>query len=288
VDVHPEIGCEVHSDDELGALLGAPVQRRTQLQCWPLSLVEEIETAAGARWVYKAQRLMPVEPRFYRAVAGRTSVVPAARVLTDDGASSTMLLEHLGQPVAIDGLSEAATLALAHEVVDAIATLPGGLPSHLDWGSVESWAGCADWVTAGLVDLVGDGRFVRVDAEDIAFLRSWSRSPAVRAAVQGPTRLTCNDIKLDQVFRRGDGSIAVVDWALPVVAPGELDLVGLLESAGIDSLGHVDAAVFGMYWFRLVHWAVLAKVDLLPDMPELFDVWAALGIDKVRRAAGGV
>jgi hypothetical protein len=29
---------------------------------------------------------------------------------------------------------------------------------------------------------------------------------------------------------------------------------------------------------------VLAKLELLPDMPELFDVWAALGTDKVRRA----
>lgn len=284
---HPEIGCDVHTDEELGGLLAAVVRRRTQLHCWPLSLVEEIETATGERWIYKAQRLMPVEPMLYRAVAGRTSVVPAARVLTDDGVSSTMLLEHLGEPVAVDGLPEATVVALAHEVVDAIGTLPDGLPHHLDWGSLASWERCVDWVTAGLRDLVGDGRFVQVSADDLALVRSWSSSPAVRAAVEGPTRLTCNDIKLDQVFRRDDGSIAVVDWALPVVAPGDLDLVGLLESAGIDPLGHVDAAVYGMYWFRLVHWAVHAKVDLLPDVPELFDVWAALGIDKVRRAAEG-
>src|SRR5688500_4853257 len=95
-----------------------------------------------------------------------------------------------------------------------------GLPNHLDWGSTESWSRCVDWVTDGLADLAQDGRFVRVDGDDIALLRSWSRSPAVRAAVEGPTRLTCNDIKLDQVFRRADGTIAVVDWALPVVAPG--------------------------------------------------------------------
>jgi hypothetical protein len=29
---------------------------------------------------------------------------------------------------------------------------------------------------------------------------------------------------------------------------------------------------------------VLAKHELIPGMPDLFDVWAALGIDKVRRA----
>jgi hypothetical protein len=86
------------------------------------------------------------------------------------------------------------------------------------------------------------------------------------------------------VFRRADGRIAVVDWAIPVIAPGELDMVGLLDSAGIEPLDHVEAATVGLYWFRLVHWAVLAKVELIPGMPDLFDVWAALGIDKVRRS----
>lgn len=279
--MHPEIGCEVHSDDELGEVLGLAVRRRTQLQCWPLSLVEEVETVDGNRWIYKAQRLMPVEPAFYRAVDGRTSVVPAGRVLTDDGLSSTMVLEHLGSPLAVDGLPESAVVELAREVVSAIGTLPEGLPSHLDWGSLASWHTTADWVTEGLVLLIGDGRFTRVTPHDIAFLRSWSRSPAVHDAVDGPTRLTCNDIKFDQVFRRADGAIAVVDWAIPVVAPGELDLVGLLNSAGIEPLHHVEPATVGLYWFRLVHWAVLAKLELIPDMPELFDVWAALGVDKV-------
>ena len=250
--------------------------------------MEELETAAGERWIYKAQRLMPVEPQFYRAVAGLSSVVPAARVLTDDGVSSTMLLEHLGSPVSIDGLSEPAVVALGREVVGAIGRLPGGLPSHLDWGSIESWHASLDWVADGLADLVGDGRFARVSTDDIAFLRAWGRSPAVHAVVAGPTRLTCNDIKFDQVFRRADGTIAVVDWAIPVVAPGDLDLVGLLESAGIDPLHHVEAATFGLYWFRLIHWAVLAKLELIPGMPELFDVWAATGTDKVRRADGGL
>jgi hypothetical protein len=32
---------------------------------------------------------------------------------------------------------------------------------------------------------------------------------------------------------------------------------------------------------------VLAKLQLIPEMPELFDVWAAQGIDKVRRADEG-
>jgi len=283
VEIHPEIGCDVHTDDELGALLGSPLVRRTRLQCWPLSLVEEIETATGEQWIYKAQRLLPVEPALYRAVGGRSSVVPAARVLTDDGVSSTMLLEHLGSPVAIEGMSEPAVVALAREVVDAIAGLPDGLPCHLDWGSIESWRAVADWVLDGLTTLVGDARFTRVTDDDIAFLRGWSQSAEVNAAIEATTQLTCNDIKFDQVFRRADGSIAVVDWAVPVVAPGDLDLVGLLTSAGIDPLRHVDPAVFGMYWFRLVHWAVLSKLELIPDMPELFDIWAEVGAGNVRR-----
>jgi hypothetical protein len=285
VERHPDIDCDVHTTDELDALLGSPVVRRDELQCWPLSLVQEVETASGERWIYKAQRLMPVEPRFYEAVAGRTTVVPSARVLTDDGVSSTMLLEHLGSPVSVAGLTEPEVITFCREIVAAVGTLPPGLPHHLDWGSAESWHECADWVLDGLGALVGDGRFVRVSADDIDFLRTWSRSGAVHAAVDGPTRLTCNDIKLDQVFRRADGSLAVVDWAIPVVAPGDLDLVGLLNSADIDPLPHVDAAVFGLHWFRLAHWAVLSKLELLPWMPELFDTWASMGVANVRRAA---
>ena len=287
VEQHRDLGCAVHTDDELTDLLGSTVVRRDVLHSWPLSLVEELETAAGDRWIYKAQRLLPVEPAFYRAAASRTTLLPAARVLTDDGVSSTMLLEHLGSPVSVEGLGEPEIVALAHEVVDAVATLPEGLPHHLDWGSRASWHAVVDWVLDGLRTLGADGRFARVANADVEFLSAWASSPAVHAAVDGPTRLTCNDIKFDQVFRRTDGHLAVVDWAIPVIAPGDLDLVGLLESAGIDPLRHVDREVCCLSWFRLVHWAVLAKLSLIPEVPDLFDVWAALGIGKIRAAADG-
>src|SRR4051812_18493405 len=130
---HPEIDVDVLTSVELASLLGAAVEERSQLTCWPLSLVEEVRTAAGARWIYKAQRLMPVEPALYRAAAGRTQLLPQCRILTDDGVSSTMLLEHLGSPITAEDLTAIDVVALCRSVVDAIGRLPDGLPSHLDW-----------------------------------------------------------------------------------------------------------------------------------------------------------
>lgn len=282
---HAEIDLDVHTSEELAALLGSPVVERSRLHGWPLSLVEELTTEAGERWIYKAQRLMPTEPALYRAVAGRSSLLPECRILTDDGVASTMLLEHLGAPVPVEGLHEDDLVALCRSVVAAIGTLPAGLPHHLDWGSAPAFSAVADWALDRLAALVADGVFVHVSADDVEAVRAWSRSPAVLAAVEGPTRLTCCDIKLDQVFRDGDGRLKVVDWAVPVVGPPDLDLVGLLDSAGIDPQDHVEPAVIGLWWFRLLHWAVLAKLELLPEVTELFDVWAALGVDKIRRAS---
>jgi hypothetical protein len=283
---HADLGADVHTTDELTELLGATVVERRHVHGWPLSLVEELRTDAGDRWIYKAQRLLPVEAAFYRAAAGRTELLPACQVLTDDGTSSTLLLEHLGSPVSVEGMGEADVVALCRSVVDAIGTLPDGLPHHLDWGSATSFRRVADWVIDELAALVAAGTFVHASADDVELLRAWSRSQPVTDAVEAPTRLTCCDIKLDQVFPTSSATgFKVIDWQVSVVGPANLDLVGLLLSAGVDPFDHVDAAVFGLWWFRLVHWAVLAKLELLPEITELFDTWAALGIGNVRRSA---
>lgn len=281
---HPEADVDVHTTAELEAILDAPIARREQLRCWPLSSVEAIETDAGNRHVYKAQRLLTIEPAFYAAASGRTSLLPDCRVLTCDDESSTMLLEHLGTHVSLDGMSEDATVLLAREVVNAIGTLPAGLPHYVDVGDLDAWRDVVDWTLDGLSALIGDGRFNQCTADDVAFVETWSRSAAVLGAIDGPTRLTCGDTKFDQVFRDHSG-IRLVDWTVTAVAPPDLDLVMLLEDRGIDPLRHVDPAVFGIRWFLFLRWAVIAKLELIPAMPKMFDDWAAEGIARLRQAA---
>ena len=281
---HPEADVVVHTNDDLAEILGSAITRREQLRCWPLSSVELIETADRERHVYKAQRLLTVEPALYSAAAGRTSLLPSCRVLTCDEQSSTMLLEHLGTPVPLDGMSEDDIVRLARDVIAAIGTLPTGLPHYVDVGDLDAWRAVVDWTIDGLSALIGDGRFQRCTSDDLALIGEWSRSPAVLTVIDGPTRLTCGDTKFDQVFR-DDTGYRLVDWSAAAIAPPDLDLVMLLEDQGIDPLRHVDPAVYGIRWFLLLRWAAIAKLELIPDMPQMFDDWAADGVAKLRRAA---
>lgn len=59
---HDRFDLLVHSTEELTALLGEPLAERRQLHGWPFSAVEQLTTASGIRWIYKAQRTPTLEP----------------------------------------------------------------------------------------------------------------------------------------------------------------------------------------------------------------------------------
>ena len=264
----------VHATEDLEALLGDAITARTQLRRWPLSLVELLETASGCRVVYKAQRLLTVEPRIYDAARGRTSLLPSCRVLTDDGESSTMLIEHLDRPFDVIDVDA------AREVVAAINALPTDLPTYVDISSPDRWYELVDQALTDWSRLVADGRFTRTTPSDIERIGAWARSPEVRAAIDTEPRITNGDLKRDHVFAADDG-FRIIDWSSPVLGPPELDLVMLLEDVGIDPRPHVDAAVVGIRWFQHLRWAVVSKTSLLPDMPVMFDDWAAGAVQLI-------
>jgi hypothetical protein len=279
---HDVADVDVHSTDELASLLGAEVTGRRQLRAWPLSSVEQLDLADGSTWVYKAQRLLTVEPAFYLA-AGSTPLLPACRVLTQDAESSTLLLEHLSRPWPLGGRSEASILRDAQMVVEAISSLPPGLPAFVEIDTSERWAMEVDWTLQGVSQLIADRRFSRVTTEDVEFLEGWSATAPVVAAVVETSRLASGDLKFDQVFEGTDGP-RVVDWQVPVRGPADIDLVMLLVDRGMPPLRHVAPAVVGIRWFLHLRWAVYAKQSLIPAMPHLFDVWAAEAVAAVRAA----
>lgn len=274
---------QVHSTVELSALLEVEIVGREQLRAWPLSSVELLTCADGARLVYKAQRLLTVEPAFYRAARG-VPLLPACRVLTEDDESSTMVLAYLEQPFAFDASTEEAVVRAARTVVDAIGTLPQDLPVFVAIDTAERWAEEVEWTLRGLSMLIGDGRFERATAADVEFVRRWSRAAAVVQAVVETSRLASGDLKFDQVFQGSQG-LQLVDWAVPVRGPADIDLTLLLNDQGVPALKYVDPAVVGITWFLLLRWAVYSKLQLIPTMPRLFDQWAAQAIAEVRASA---
>jgi hypothetical protein len=74
---HAVADVQVHSTPELSSILGVEITGREQLRVWPLSSVELLTDADGSRMVYKSQRLLTVEPAFYRA-AGAVRSFPRA------------------------------------------------------------------------------------------------------------------------------------------------------------------------------------------------------------------
>jgi hypothetical protein len=67
-----------------------------------------------------------------------------------------------------------------------------------------------------------------------------------------------------------------------VLAPPEVDVVGLLVAQDHDSRPYVAPPVIGVYWFLHLHWAVAAQHDLFPGPGwPLFDQWAALSVARI-------
>lgn len=58
----------------------------------------------------------------------------------------------------------------------------------------------------------------------------------------------------------------------------------LLEDQDIDPLDHVDPDVVALRWFLFLRWAIEGKTRLLPEVPEMFDEWAAMAVTRMRAA----
>lgn len=280
---HPSADVQVHSTEELEDAVSARITGRSQLQWWPLSSVELLTLDSGLQLVYKAQRLLAIEPVFYRTAQRRTRRLPKARILTEDNDGSTMLLEYLGQPVSLAGLQPADVLALARQVVGEIGALPQDLPVYLDISTADRMVTEAEAVLGRLTKLIEAGQFRRVSMPDVSFAREWALGPIIRDLVESSSRLANGDMKFDHVFG-GPGGFRFVDWSVPLRGPADIDLVQLLEDQDIDPLDHVDPDLVALRWFLFLRWAIEGKTRLLPAVPEMFDEWAATGVARMRAA----
>jgi hypothetical protein len=276
----------MHSDDELSERLGVDLVERETIHEWPLSCVQRLLLADGARLIYKSQLPPTVEPQFYERAS--SPLLTGHQVLDKLGDCATMTFDWLDAPLLRDvAQSDAELVSHGKQVVERIGEIQGHLPAYLDIGSASAWSSVGETALENLRQLVQDGRFKSMDRDVVDRVRAWASSATVMDAVTECPRLVHGDLTAAQIFVTGDG-YRVIDWQRPVVGPPEVDLVALLVGAVGDRgptrepRRYVDMAVVGVFWFLRLYWAVEAQFDLFPDFRGgLFDQWAKEAVTRI-------
>jgi hypothetical protein len=278
---HAAFDLLLHTTPELELLLGEPLADRRSVHAWPLSAVERLTTASGARWIYKTQRTPTCEPDFYERV--RSPLLPGSRLLSRDSVYSTMLFEFIDAPLMRDLALPPDELARhGNALVAAIRGIGEDVPVYVDISTVERWRVFAETALSGLTELVADGRLslsVDSNVDDVA---DWAASADVLSLIATTARLTHGDLKPDNVFVT-DSGYRIIDWQRPQLAPAEVDLVSLMEGTS-DLFRYASAPVIGVFYLLRLHWAVVGKRDLLPGLRGVFERWASDALGFIRRA----
>jgi hypothetical protein len=281
VDEHPTLpGIMLHSDEELGKLLGVAVKGRKTVHEWPRSCVQGVRLVDGTPLAYKSQLPPTVEPEFY--AAADSPLLPAHRNLGALGDCTTMTLEWVSAPKLRKLTKDPDELAgHARRVVAEIAKIGGDLPVHLDISTPDRWDAVTGTALRWLRTLVADHRFGGTDAAVVDRAAAWAQLPRVRAAVTAEPVVAHGDLTVDQVFL-GDDGYRVIDWQRPVRGPGGIDVASLLSGRKIDPAGYVDATAIQLFWFLRLYWAVEAQHELFPEQSfPLFEQWAAQAVEHL-------
>jgi hypothetical protein len=270
---HPYFALWLHDDDELAALVGSPIARRTTIHEWPLSCVQRLECATEGTHIYKAQSPPTVEPTFY--LHARSPLVVPTQVLLGDHGPGALLLENVQAPCLSDvSLAEPRALATVDDILAQIAQIAGDLPAMSDIRTSAQWMGYAQQTGADLRTLAEGGALQQVSATMIDQVQAHMRSPAVLAAINGPTGYVHGDLWAENVFVLADG-YRVVDWQRPFWGPVALDRATLLESLGIDPVQHVSAGVLHLRRILLIGWYAQAARHWYPAGAASYDAQIA-------------
>jgi len=214
-------------------------------------MVLRVETASGARWVYKGQWGAPHEAGFYRQA--RSPLLPRCQVLLEEPERSALLLEYVDAPNLCQRRpAEDEAAALARDLTHRIQEIQGDPPVVERLDSAERWREFQAR-TIQRVRLLGERRLIRPVAESVLgeLARSASQSQVEDALADG-TGLMHSDLHAENVFVLPHGGWKVVDWQKPRTGPLAVDRALLLETLEYDPLAHVSAsAVLLMNFLRM-------------------------------------
>jgi hypothetical protein len=271
---HTHFDLLLHTDEELGELLGSPVNQRATLHEWPLSCVQDLRLADGQEWIYKAEAAPTVEPEFY--AAARSAVLPHTRLLHRDEDSAILLIEKVrGNRLDCLSLSEKDALRTAAEMLRRIAAVQGNPPVYLDISNLPHWSGLMSGMVEDLYGLVSTRRFSKTTRADIRRLASAARALVVEEIYnpfryRGEIGLVHHDLTCDNIFLTFGGS-RIIDWQRPIRGPVDIDRVHLLASLGFDPRPHVHPGIIVMTDLLRVHWLVECSRTWFPAGIPTYD-----------------
>lgn len=276
----------LYDNTELESVVGDALVERNTIAEWPMSWTQKVVFASGRTFAYKAMLPPLIESDFY--AAGAAPLLPGHRPVGRFGDCANILVEWVHSPSLADlEVDESELLAHSTEVVKQIGAMGQNRPTYLDVGTPEKWSAEAATTLGKLRQLISDGRFPRTIATTVDDLERWVLSTRVLDEVTENSRLVHRDLKPAHIFVTGDG-YRVIDWQVPAIAPGDVDLVWLLEEAGVDSFPHVDPVTYGIAFFLHLRWATVAQHDFFPQfVAPLFEGWAKDALKALTRAREG-
>ncbi|TDV43723.1 phosphotransferase [Actinophytocola oryzae] len=274
-------------DAELGSITGDTVVTRQTVAEWPMSWTQKVMFSSGRTFAYKAMLPPLVESEFY--AAGPSPLLPGYHHVGEFNYCANILVEWIDSPSLADlELDEAELLTHATNVVARIGEMTQDSPTYLDVGTPEKWSSEAAATLDKLRRLASDGRFASTMSMAVDVLQPWVLSTEVLDVVAAHSRLVHRDLKPAHIFPTGNG-YRVIDWQVPAIAPADVDLVWLLEEAGIDSFPHVDPVTYGIAFFLHLRWATVAQHDFFPGfVTPLFEGWANDALTALARAREAV
>jgi len=275
----------LYDDDELSELLNEQIVDRSVVGEWPLSWAQRVTTDTGRRYAYKAMLPPLIEAEFYASTSN--PLLPHHIQTPGFGRCSTLLIEWIDLPSLADRhLTDDQAITHAYAVRRQLDTLPTTLPVYLDVGTASKWSDEVGRTLDKLRHLIADNRFASISVSMVDRLQHWLVSHEVLSHVDQTSCLVHRDLKPEHVFPVEGGGYYVIDWQVPVIAPRNVDIVGLLLESGIDPLPHTTPVDFGIAAFLRLRWATVAQHDFFPDSRfPVLDGWAASAILAIQRVA---
>ena len=270
---HPHFDLWLHDDTELSAALGSTVTGRETIHEWPLSSVQRVRTADGARRIYKVQAPPTLEPAFY--ARARSPLLVATRVLPSQGTTAAMVMDEVDALRLTDlrpAEPEAADIAAA--LTRQIAEIQGDLPTMFDISTEARWA---EYFGSALDDMracVAEGSFQKVDLDLVRDLGRLAESASVLDTIRSPSGFVHADLMADNVLVTSDG-YRVLDWQRPIRGPVALDTATLLISLGVDATRHVPLGAVQLHHLLHTAWYAQSARRWLPGAKPFLDGFIA-------------
>lgn len=286
---HPHFDLYLHSNEELGEILGEPVTGRETLHEWPLSCVERLNLATGQTCIYKTESGPTVEPEFYESA--RSVLLPLARTIYRDDRYACLILEDIaGTPLAQAPLNQRSAMEIGRMVLQQIAGISGDFPVYLDISTWERWQAQMAGMLDDLSGLLSSRRFEVTRPDDLDTLSRAAQSSLVRSAFdrapsEGGMGIVHHDLNADNILLQSPGrspsggpvqniqqaQVKVIDWQRPLRGPADIDLALLLTSLGFDPRPHLRPGILTATNLLRAHWLVECAQTWFPPGLKTYD-----------------